>query len=180
MKQIGIIVGSVREGSFNKGVARYVASILPKDYQVTFIDFGALSVYNQDLDDTPPDAWTAFRENVNRQDALLFVTPEYNRSIPGGLKNALDIGSRPYGQSVWGQKPGAVISVSPGAIGGFGANHHLRQVLSFLNVYTMNQPETYLGGIEADLDDKGRVTGENTQAALKTFARDFVDWVEKF
>ena len=180
MKNIGIIVGSLREGSFNKAVAKYVSDQFPEGYQTTFIDFSQLDIYNQDLDETPPESWVAFRNALKDLDAFLFVTPEYNRSIPGGLKNALDVGSRPYGQSVWGGKPGGVISVSPGAIGGFGANHHLRQVLSFLDVYTLPQPEAYVGHIESALDDSGQVADEHTQQFLGTYAQAFIRWIEKF
>ena len=180
MKNIGIIVGSLREGSFNKAVAQYVSEQFTEEYQTTFIDFSKLDIYNQDLDVDPPESWVAFRNSVKGLDALLFVTPEYNRSIPGGLKNALDVGSRPYGQSVWGGKPGGVISVSPGAIGGFGANHHLRQVLSFLDVYTLQQPEAYVGHIEGALDDGGQVVDEHTKQFLDTYAQAFIRWIEKF
>ena len=180
MKKIGIVVGSLRKNSFNRSVANYIASILPEGYEADFLDYGQVEIYNQDLDDAPLASWTQFREAVKPVDALLFVTPEYNRSIPGGLKNALDVGSRPYGQSVWNAKPGAVVSVSPGAIGGFGANHHLRQVLSFLNIFLLQQPEVYLGHVDSSLDEEGRVVSENTQKLLKTFTDAFVAWIEKF
>jgi len=180
MKTIGIIVGSLRKGSFNKSVAEYVSSQFPKGYKTAFLDFSELSLYNQDLDETPPKTWVKFREAVKGVDAVLFVTPEYNRSIPGGLKNALDVGSRPYGHSVWGGKPGGVISVSPGAIGGFGANHHLRQVLAFLDVYTMQQPEAYVGNVMADLDKNGQVATEHLQTFLKNYVDAFVAWVDRF
>jgi chromate reductase len=180
MKKIGIIVGSLREKSFNRSVANYVASRLPQGYEATFIDYSKLEIYNQDLDETPTDSWVEFRKTIKPLDALLFVTPEYNRSIPGGLKNALDVGSRPYGQSVWNGKPGAIISVSPGAIGGFGANHHLRQVLAFLNVYTLPQPEAYLGQAASFLDENGRVTHDGTQSFLQTFTDAFIGWINKF
>lgn len=180
MKKIGIIVGSLREKSFSKAVAEYVSSLLAGKYQTEFIKYDKLEIYNQDLDDKPYPSWTEFREKVKGVDALLFVTPEYNRSFPGGLKNALDVGSRPYGSSVWGGKPGGVISVSPGAIGGFGANHHLRQVLSFLDVYTLQQPEAYVGGVMASLDEDNKVTGESLQKFLKTYADAFAGWVDKF
>ena len=180
MKKIGVIVGSLREKSFNKAVAEYVASLLKDKYQIEFIKYDKLEIYNQDFDDKPYASWTEFREKVKGMDAFLFVTPEYNRSFPGGLKNALDVGSRPYGESVWGGKPGGVISVSPGASGGFGANHHLRQVLSFLNIYTMQQPEAYVGSVMSSLDDDNKVTGESAQKFLQSYADAFGDWIEKF
>jgi len=180
MKKIGIIVGSLRKESFNRAVAEYMASVAPESYSVSFPDIGKLELYNQDLDDTPTDAWVEFRNEIKALDALLFVTPEYNRSIPGVLKNAVDIGSRPYGQSVWTGKPGGVVSVSPGAIGGFGANQHLKQVLSCLNVYLMNQPEAYVGNIIEALDDSGRVVSEHTQAFLSQYMKRFIKWIDRF
>jgi len=180
MKKFGIIVGSLRRESFNRSVGKYLASIAPQNYPVSFPDIGTLELYNQDLDDTPTDAWVEFRNEIKALDAFLFVTPEYNRSIPGVLKNALDVGSRPYGQSVWTGKPGGIVSVSPGAIGGFGATHHLRQVLSFLNVYTMQQPEAYVGNIIEALDDSGQVVAENTQAFLGEYMDSFIQWIDRF
>jgi len=180
MKKIGIISGSLRKGSYNRSVAQYAASLLEKRFQPIFIEFSDLPLYDQDLDEAPPAQWVKFREAVKNVDALLFVTPEYNRSIPGGLKNGLDVGSRPYGQSVWGGKPGGVISVSPGAIGGFGANHHLRQILSFLNVFTMQQPEAYLGNIGKALDENGNIVNEHTRKFIESYIDALVQWIEKF
>lgn len=180
MKTIGIVVGSLRKDSYNRIVAEYIQEQLPKEYETVFIDFSKVDLYSEDLEQNPPQSWVDMRKAVKNVDALLFVTPEYNRSIPGGLKNALDVGSRPYGQSVWGGKPGAVISVSPGAIGAFGANHHLRQVLTFLNVYTMQQPEAYVGNIAASLDGEQNLANEATKGFLSTFAEAFIQWIEKF
>ncbi len=180
MKNIGIIIGSLRKGSFNRSIAEHVASLFPKGYGTTFINFGKVDLYNEDLESDPPRSWVELRDTVRGTDALLFVTPEYNRSIPGGLKNALDVGSRPYGKNVWGGKPGGVISVSPGNIGGFGANHHLRQVLSFLDVYTMQQPEAYVGHVTALLDESGQVANEDTRTFLDNYAAAFIRWVERF
>ena len=118
-----------------------------------------------------------FRDKIRSSDAVLFVTPEYNRSVPGVLKNALDVGSRPYGKSVWNGKPGAVVSASPGAIGGFGANHHLRQSLVFLNVPAMQQPEAYLGGADKFFDADGKLTNDGTRDFLKKFMEAYADWV---
>ena len=117
-KKIGIFVGSLRKDSFNKLVAKTMADLFPADFEPVFINIGDLELYNQDLDDegTPTEAWTTFREEVKQVDGVMFVTPEYNRSVPAVLKNALDVGSRPYGESVWDKKPGLVVSVSPGAI----------------------------------------------------------------
>src|SRR3954454_12702387 len=133
-------------------------------------------IYNQDGDEHPPAAWTEFRERIRAADAVLFVTPEHNRSVPAALKNAIDIGSRPYGKSAWNGKPGAVISVSPGAIGGFGANHHLRQSLVFLNVPAMAQPEAYIGNAAALFDDSGALVNDSTRQFMQKFLDAFAQW----
>ena len=144
---VAVLVGSLRKDSLNRKVAQALAELAPASLKLFIVEIGDLALYNEDIDATqPPAPYTIFRDQIRPADAVLFVTPEYNRSVPGVLKNAIDVGSRPYGQSVFNAKPGAVISVSPGAIGGFGANHHLRQSLVFLNVPCMQQPEAYLGG----------------------------------
>lgn len=155
-------------------------ALAPAGLQLEIVEIGELPLYNQDLDDdgAPAPAWVAFREKIKAVDAVLFVTPEYNRSVPGVLKNAIDVASRPYGQSAWDRKPGAVISVSPGAIGGFGANQHLRQSCVFLNVPTMQQPEAYIGGAATLFDKVGNITDEGTRKFLKGFMEAFAEWVE--
>ena len=179
-KTIGVFVGSLRTGAFSKSVARYLAKLGPDNYEFKFFDIGQLPLYNQDLDENPPEAWVKFRNDIRPLDGLMFVTPEHNRSFPAALKNALDVGSRPYGSSVWNGKPGAVVSVSPGALGGFGANHHLRQVLAFLNVPTMQQPEAYVGSVMSSLGEKGEVTASGLQDFLKQYMGAFVQWVDRF
>jgi chromate reductase len=141
-KMIAVFVGSLRKESLNRKMAKALIALAPESMKLEIVEIGGLSLYDQDLEDDPPTAWAEFRERVIRFDGVLFVTPEYNRSVPGVLKNAIDVGSRPYGKSVWDGKPGAVMSVSPGAIGGFGANHHLRQSLMSLNVPTENTSST--------------------------------------
>ena len=180
-KKIAVFVGSLRKESFNRKMAKVLTALAPESLKLEIIEIGGLPLYDQDYDDEgkPPSAWTAFRERVKSFDGLLFVTPEYNRSVPGVLKNAIDVGSRPYGQSVWGGKPGAVISVSPGAIGGFGANHHLRQSLVFLDVPAMQQPEAYIGGAAQLFDANGRITNETTREFLIKFMDAFAAWVAK-
>jgi chromate reductase len=180
-KRIVVLVGSLRKESFNRKMANVLKTIASESMKLEIIEIGRLPLYDQDYDDEgkPPSAWTEFRKYVKSFDAVLFVTPEYNRSVPGVLKNALDVGSRPYGQSVWGGKPGAVISVSPGAIGGFGANHHLRQSLVFLDVATMQQPEAYIGGAAQLFDSNGNITNETTHEFLKKFMVAFTAWVAK-
>jgi len=161
-------------------MAKVLIALAPAFLKLEIVEIGGLSFYDQDLDDEgrPPAEWTAFRERVRSFDGLLFVTPEYNRSVPGVLKNAIDVGSRPYGQSVWGGKPGAVISVSPGAIGGFGANHHLRQSLVFLDVPALQQPEAYMGNAAQLFAPDGSVASKGTREFLKKFMETFGAWVE--
>lgn len=178
-KKIGVFVGSLRKDSFNRKMANALVAIAPDTMKMELIDISGLSIYNQDLDDNPPSSWVEFKNKIKSCDGILFVTPEYNRSIPGVLKNALDIGSRPYGQSAWNGKPGAVISVSPGAIGGFGANHHLRQCLVFLNVPTMQQPEAYIGNASKLFNEKGEIANDQTREFAGQFIQAFSRWVEQ-
>jgi chromate reductase, NAD(P)H dehydrogenase (quinone) len=177
-RKVAVLVGSLRKGSFNRLTAKALAALAPAELQLEIVEIGQLSLYNQDDDDAPPPPWVAFRAQIKPADAVLFVTPEYNRSVPGVLKNALDVGSRPYGHSVWDRKPGAVVSVSPGAIGGFGANHHLRQSFVFLNVPAMPQPEAYIGGAASLFDKEGNLTNEGTRKFLKSFMEAFAAWIE--
>ena len=176
-RDVAVFVGSLRKDSINRKVAHALAGLAPAGLTLGIVEIGYLPLYNQDLDEAPPAAWVAFRERVGRADAVLFVTPEYNRSVPAALKNALDVGSRPYGKSVWSGKPGAVVSASPGGIGGFGANHHLRQSLVFLNVPAMAQPEAYLGGADKVFDAQGALVNEGTRAFLRGFMVAFGGWV---
>jgi len=175
---IAVIVGSLRKGSFSRHTAQALAKLAPANLQLNIVEIGQLGFYNQDDDANPPQAWVQFRERVKRADGVLFVTPEYNRSVPGVLKNAIDVGSRPYGQSVWSGKPGAVITISPGAIGGFGANHHLRQMLPFLNMPAMPAPEAYLGGIATKFDGD-QLTDDGLRSFLQQFMECFATWVER-
>ena len=176
--RVALIVGSLREGSYSRAVAMALKDLAAPGLELIPIEIGDLPLYNPDLEAAVPAPWARFRQAVEETTAVLFVTPEYNRSIPGALKNALDVGSRPYGHSVWQAKPAAIVSVSPGAIGAFGANHHLRQPLVFLNMPVMQQPEAYIGNVEALLED-GVLKNEGTRDFLKTFADAFADWIEK-
>lgn len=176
---VAVLAGSLRKGSYNRLMAHAAAKLAPASLTLNIVEIGDLQLYNQDLDDKPPAAWETFRQAIRVSDALLFVTPEYNRSVPAPLKNAIDVGSRPYGQSVFSGKPGAIISVSPGAIGGFGANHHLRQSLVFLDVPVMQQPEAYLGGAAELFNKAGNLTNDGTRAFLKKFMTAFASWIEK-
>ena len=177
--KIAIIVGSLREGSLNRKMARAICAIRDDNLDCSMIEIGDLPLYNQDLDANPPQQWNRFRDQVRPADGVLFVSPEYNRGIPGVLKNAIDVGSRPYGQSVFDKKPAAIVTVSPGSIGGFGANHQIRQTCVFLNMPVMQQPEAYLGQVS---DDSFGPNGELKDGPLKELvtkvAHAFHDWVD--
>ncbi len=176
--KIAVIVGSLRKESYNRKMAKALMKLSPDSLKLEIVEIGELPLYNQDLDDNPPAAWTGFRERIKTFDGVLFVTPEYNRSVPGVPKNAIDVGSRPYGKSVWARKPGAVISVSPGAIGGFGANHHLRQSTVFLDMPVMQQPEAYIGHAAELFDDSGNLTNDSIREFAANFIRSFAAWVQ--
>lgn len=178
--RIGVIVGSLRKESLSRKAAKALMLLAPASLEMEIVDLGDLSLFNQDFEDEGniPESWTAFREHIKRFDAFLFVTPEYNRSIPAVIKNAIDIGSRPYGKSIWNGKPAAVVSVSPGALGGFGANHHLRQTLVFLNVPAMPQPEAYIGNASELFDEKGVLVSEKSRSFFETFMSSFAVWVD--
>jgi chromate reductase len=181
MNKIGIIAGSLRKESFSKKIARGLVEIAPKDLEFEIISIDDLPVYNQDFDDygNVPESYAAFRKAVSEVDGIIFVTPEYNRSIPAPLKNAIDIGSRPKDKSVWNGKPGAVLSNSPGNLSAFGANHHLRQCLVFLNVPVMQQPEVYLANVAALFDEDGKIKEGDTKAFLKKALEAYADWFSK-
>ena len=178
-KNIAVIVGSLRKESFNLKMAKALIVLAPETLDLKIVEIGELQMYNQDLDETPPKAWTDFRNRLKDFDGILFVTPEYNRSVPAVLKNAIDVGSRPYGKSAWDGKPAAVVSVSPGHIGGFGANHHLRQSLVFLNVPVMAQPEAYISNASDLFDKQGKLTDESTLKFSRKFMLAFSEWVTK-
>ncbi len=177
VRNVAVVVGSLRKDSVSRKLAKAFAALAP-NLKFNVIEIGDLPHFDQDLESDPPAQWVRFREQIAAADAVLFVTPEYNRSVPGVLKNAIDVGSRPYGSSVWNGKPGAVISVSPGAIGGFGANHHLRQSLVFLNVPLLSQ-EAYVGNAFGLFDDAGELINEGTAEFLKSYGAQFAAWVEK-
>ncbi|WP_310467513.1 NADPH-dependent FMN reductase [Sphingomonas sp.] len=175
---IAIVVGSLREGSINKKIARSLCAMAHERLNCDIVPIGDLPLYNQDSDPNPPAQYTRFRDEIAAADGILFVTPEYNRGVPGVLKNAIDVGSRPYGKSVWEKKPAAIVSASPGMIGGFGANHQLRQACVFLNMPVMQHPEAYLGRVG---DDSFTADGKLAEGPLKdivlSLANAFADWV---
>jgi chromate reductase, NAD(P)H dehydrogenase (quinone) len=178
-RNVAVFVGSLRKASLNRKMANALIAIAPTPLKLAIHEIGDLPLYNQDLDADPPPAITGFKQRLAAADAVLFVTPEYNRSVPGVLKNAIDVGSRPYGKSAWSGKPGAVISVSPGAMGAFGANHALRQSLVFLNVPAMAQPEAYIGNAAALFDDKDVLINDSTREFLLKFLQAFAQWIER-
>ena len=177
VRDIAVFVGSLRKESLNRKLAKALAELAPSSLKLEIVEIGQLPLYNQDFDEDPSPVYVEFRARVRAADGVLFITPEYNRSVPGALKNALDVASRPYGQSAWNGKPGAVISASPGAIGGFGANHHLRQSLVFLNVPAMQQPEAYIGGADKLFDASGKLANDGTRKFLQQFIEAFANWV---
>ena len=177
---VAVIVGSLRKDSLNRKTARALAELAPGHLALEIVEIADLPLYDEDVEAAgTPQAWSRFREQVKTSDAVLFVTPEYNRSVPGGLKNAIDVGSRPYGESAFAGKPAAIVSVSPGALGGFGANHHLRQSLVFLDMPVLQQPEAYLGGAAALFDERGELAQDSTRTFLASFMETFAQWIER-
>jgi len=177
IRDVAVIVGSLRKASINRHVANALAELAPAGLKLSIVEIGQLPLYNADGDQHPPAEWTAFRDRIRAADAVLFVTPEHNRSVPAALKNALDIGSRPYGNSAWNGKPGAVVSASLGGVGGFGANHHLRQSLVYLNVPAMAQPEAYIGGADKLFDADGKLVNDGTRKFLQGFMQAYDAWI---
>jgi chromate reductase, NAD(P)H dehydrogenase (quinone) len=178
-RNVAVLVGSLRKESLNRKLANALIAMAPSSLKLGILEIGDLPLYNQDHEADPPPAVRNFKQRVAAADAVLFITPEYNRSVPGVLKNAIDVASRPYGQSAWNGKPGAVISVSPGAIGGFGANQHLRQSMVFLNVPMLQQPEAYIGGAGNLFDDKGSIADDTTRDFMEKFLQAFSAWIER-
>jgi chromate reductase len=176
---VAVLVGSLRKESFNRKMAKALQALAPPSLNLEIVEIGNLPLYNQDDDANPPPNSAKFKARIQRADAVIFVTPEYNRSVPGVLKNAIDIASRPYGKSAWSGKPAAVVTVSPGAIGGFGANHHLRQSLVFLDMPTLQQPEAYIGGAAELFDAQGNLAKESTREFMKKFLAAFAQWIER-
>lgn len=173
------VVGSLRRDSLTRRLALSFQAIAPASMKLDIVELRDLPLYNQDEEPAPPAPWVTFRNRVKRADAVLFATPEYNRSVPGVLKNAIDVGSRPYGASVWAGKPAAIVSVSPGAMGAFGANHHLRQSLVFLNMPTLQQPEAYIGGADKLFDSTGKFVDPATREFCTKFLGTFAEWIER-
>ena len=178
-RNVAVLVGSLRRESFNRKMANALAAIAPPTLKLEIVEIGDLPLFNQDFEQDPPAKVRDFKEKIASSDAVLFVTPEYNRGLPGVLKNAIDVASRPYGKSAWAGKPCAVVTVSPGNIGGFGANHQLRQSCVFLDMPCMPQPEAYIGGAAKVFDDKGAIAVDSTRELMQKFLQKFADWIER-
>jgi chromate reductase len=178
-RKIGVLLGSYRRAAFSRSVAAAAIGQFSDNCKALLLPIDELPLFNQDYDDDgdPPPQWLAFREQVAALDAVLIVTPEYNRSFPAVLKNALDIASRPAGKNLWAGKPGAVISVSPGRIGGALANQHIRQPLAFLGIRVLQQPELYISDVAGLLDNNGLLTDERTLGHIKSFVKAFDAWI---
>jgi chromate reductase len=176
---VAVLVGSLRKESVTRKIALAMKGLAPPSLALEIVEIRDLPMYDPDLEtEMPPRAWEDFRDRIRRADALLFATPEYNRSIPGCLKNAVDVGSRPPGNSVFNGKPGAVVSVTPYGLGAFGANHHLRQALVYVNVLTMAQPEAYISQAGELVDENFRITKDASRQFFTTFLSAFAAWIE--
>jgi chromate reductase len=177
-RNVAVIAGSLRKESFSRKLANALIPLSKPALDLKLVEIRDLELYNEDTEKNPTPAWVAFRDAIRPVDAVLFVTPEYNRSVPGCLKNAIDVGSRPYGSSVWSGKPACVISNSPGVIGGFGANHHLRQSLVFLDMPVLQQPEAYISGSNKLVGDDGKIIEDAKREFLAKVMTSFANWIE--
>jgi chromate reductase len=175
---VSVLVGSLRRESFSLKLATYLERIDGPQFSFQPVNIGDLAFYNEDLEVSPPPPWLRLRQQIRHSDAVLFVTPEYNRSIPAVLKNAIDVASRPLPENSWNGKPAGVISVSPGAMGAFGAHHHLRQSMVGVNMRAMPQPEAYLGNVRALFNDNGDITNSSTVMFLRNFLMTFAEWIQ--
>src|SRR5438105_8541584 len=172
------IAGSLRKDSFSLKIANALAKLAPGSLKLEVITPAGISFFNQDLEGAPPADWLAFREKLQKSDGVIFITPEYNRAIPGVLKNAIDVASRPYGKSSFNGKPVGIISNSPGPLGGVSAAKHLQNILPGISGPIMGQPETYLNAVGDAFNEKGELTKEPLQKVLEQFLAAFAAWVE--
>lgn len=179
VKKVGVLIGSLRKESFSRKIAKAVIALAPESLSFEIIEIGGVSFFNQDLEETPSADWVTLREKIKACDAILFVTPEYNRSMPGVLKNAIDVASRPYGHNAFNGRPAGIVSTSIGAIGGFGSNHHLRQSLTFLNMAQLAQPEMYVGNSAQVVGEDGEVANDAIKDYLAGFGAAFAAWIHK-
>lgn len=171
------LVGGISRNSLNKKLFYAVKDMAPEEFEITSFDISKIPFFSQDIENDPPDVVTEFKELIRDSDATLFITPEYNRSFPGVLKNAIDWGSRPYGQNLWDRKPAGVMGATISSIGTFGAQHHLRQVLAYLNVSVMGQPEFYFTS-QNSFDESGKLQDEKTRGFIKDYWQAFSEWIE--
>src|SRR3954447_4548131 len=176
---VAVIVGSLRKESFTRKVANALAKLAPDTLKLNLVTLSDISFFNQDLEAAPPADWLAFREKLQKSDGIVFVTPEYNRSIPGVLKNAIDVGSRPYGKSSFNGKPTGIVSNSPGPLGGVSAAKHLQNILPGIAGPIMQQPEIYLNGVGDAFDDKGELTKEPLKKVLNQYIDPFSVFAKK-
>jgi chromate reductase, NAD(P)H dehydrogenase (quinone) len=174
-----VIAGSLRKESFSLKIAKALAKLAPATLKLDVVTPHGISFFNQDLEANPPADWTAFREKLQKSNGVLFVTPEYNRAIPGVLKNAIDVGSRPYGKSSFLGKPVGIVSNSPGPLGGVNAAKSLQNILPGISGVIMGQPEAYLNAVGDAFDDKGELTKESLQKVLQQYIDAFAAFVER-
>ncbi len=176
---VAVIVGSLRKQAFSLRIAHAFAKLAPPTLKLHVVPLHELSLFNQDLEAAPPADWLTFREAIHGSDAVLFITPEYNRSIPGVLKNAIDVASRPYGKSAFVGKPIGIVSNSPGPLGGVNAAKHLQQILPGISGPILQQPEIYLNGIGDAFDQEGNLTKESLKPVLQSYIDAFAAWIER-
>lgn len=177
--QIGVIVGSLRKESYNLKIAQAISKMASSDIEFKFVKIDDLPFFNEDIDsEVPPASYDRLRQDIKDSDAFLFVMPEYNRGMPAVIKNALDVGSRPYGKNSWAGKPAAVVTASQGNIGGFASNQQIRESFVFLDIHPLQQPEMYLSQIQNSFDEQGNLN-EKTKMFLKSFMVEFESWIHK-
>ena len=176
---VAVLIGSLRQASLSRKLANALIDSTPDTLHASIVEIGTLPLFNDDLEADPPTEWTVFRNQVRAADAMLFVTPEYIRSIPGALKNAIDVGSRPYGSAPLANKPAGVVSQTPGPMGGVGANMAVRQPLMFLNMAVMPQPEGYFANTSSMFDDRGNVISEDARASIRDYMNSFGKWASR-
>lgn len=180
IKKVAVIVGSLRKESFNRKIAKEMIRLAPKNLDLKIVEIKDLSFFNEDVEKTPPQEWTDFKNEIKNSEAVIFVSPEYNRTMPGVLKNAMEIGSRPPKENSWQGKPGAVMTVTPGAIGGLGAHNNIREALTSLDIPTMQQPAAYIGGVKDRLLEDGVTVNEATEKFLTNYLLEFEKWILRF
>jgi len=179
-RRVAVLVGSLRKDAFSRRLALALREVQPDSLELEIVEIATLPLYNQDLEtDSPPAAWQEYRKRLDAADAVLFVTPEYNRGMPAAIKNAIDVGSRPYGKGAINRKPCAVASSSPGGLGGFGANHQVRQSVVFLDMPMMQMPELYVGHVDKAVDASGKPASDATRELLQKFMQAFAAWIER-